>query len=127
MQAVVERIQAKAELADDRQQLLGLLCLAVVHTHICASLPLDKKLIKGLLDLHHKVPSPAPSPPSPCPVLPQPVLPLLALPCVTLPRPAHPALPCPALPCPVSPTHPACHAQSFMIAPPLTAGLVYLP
>ena len=63
MQAAVERIQVKAELADDRRQLLGLLCLAVVHSHICASLGLDKKLIKSLLDLHHKVPIPA----LPCP------------------------------------------------------------
>lgn len=67
MQAAVERIQAKAELADDRRQLLGLLCLAAAHSHICASLGLDKKLTKSLLDLHHKVVKPAcPAPPSAC-------------------------------------------------------------
>lgn len=55
MQAAEDRIQAKAELADDRRQLLGLLCLAAAHSHICASLGLDKKLTKSLLDLHHKV------------------------------------------------------------------------
>ncbi|KAL3162328.1 hypothetical protein ABBQ32_010012 [Trebouxia sp. C0010 RCD-2024] len=56
MQAAEDRIQAKAELADDRRQLLGLLCLAAAHSHICASLGLDKKLTKSLLDLHHKIP-----------------------------------------------------------------------
>ena len=112
MQAAVERIQLKAELADDRRRLLGLLCLAVVHSHICASLGLDKKLIKSLLDLHHKVPTPA----LPCP----------ALPCPALPRPAPlcPDLPCPDLPCPASPpdTLPAVlgYAPCCMITPLLT-------
>ena len=87
MQAAVERIQAKAELADDRRQLLGLLCLAAAHSHICASLGLDKKLTKGLLDLHRKVAC------LPCPALPLPCR------CLPLPAPHCPALPCPALPC----------------------------
>ena len=83
MQAAVERVQAKAELADDRQRVLGLLCLAAVHSHICTGLGLDKKLIRGLLDLHQKVVGQLCF----CP----------ALPC--------PALPCPALPCPEHPSH----------------------
>ena len=102
MQAAVERIQAKAELADDRRQLLGLLCLAVVHTHICASLGLDKKLIKSLLDLHHKVPCPAPprpAPPRPAP--PRPALPRPALSCPALWHPHTPCLPCHAILCTV--------------------------
>ena len=80
MQAAVERIQAKAELADDRKQLLGLLCLAAVDSHICASLGLDKKLTKSLLDLHHKVANPSALPWPAC---------QLQLPC---PAPACPML-----------------------------------
>lgn len=56
MQAALDRIQAKAEMSEDRQALLGLLCLGTVHSHICTPrLGLDKKLVKQLLDLHHKV------------------------------------------------------------------------
>ena len=56
MQAATDRIQSKSELSEDRQALLGLLCLGAVHTHICTPhVGLDKKLVKHLLDLYHKV------------------------------------------------------------------------
>lgn len=56
MQAVVERIQAKAERLEDKHCLLGLLCLGAVHSHVCSPhVGLDKKLVKLMLDLHHKV------------------------------------------------------------------------
>ena len=56
MQAVVERIQAKTERLEDRHSLLGLLCLGVVHSHVCSPhVGLDKKLVKLMLDLHYKV------------------------------------------------------------------------
>ena len=117
MQAAVERIQAKAELVDDRRQLLGLLCLAVVHTHICASLGLDKKLIKSLLDLHHKVP---------CPALPRPAPPRPAPPRPACPPPPHPAPSCPALRHPNTPCLP-CHAMYCADGTSCAAGLVYSP
>ncbi len=82
-QSAVERIQSKEEVAGDGESLVGLVCLAAVHAHVCSQLGLDKKLTKTVLDLHHKVC---------CPALACPALACPALPC--------PALPCPALPCP---------------------------
>ena len=58
LQSAVERIQAKEEVAGDRQRLVGLLCLTAVQTHVCSQLGLDKRLTKAVLDLHHKVPCP---------------------------------------------------------------------
>lgn len=56
MQAAVERVQAKAQRLEDRHSLLGLLCLGAVHSHVCSPhVGLDKKLVKLMLDLHHKV------------------------------------------------------------------------
>ncbi len=88
MQSAVERIQSKEEVAGDGESLVGLVCLAAVHAHVCSQLGVDKKLTKTVLDLHHKVCYPALL----CITLPCPALPCPALPC--------PALPCPALPCP---------------------------
>ncbi|DBA77761.1 TPA: hypothetical protein ACH3X2_008450 [Trebouxia sp. C0005] len=54
VQSAVERIQSKEEIAGDGESLVGLLCLAAVHAHVCCQLGMDKKLTKTVLDLHHK-------------------------------------------------------------------------
>ncbi|KAL0047176.1 hypothetical protein WJX82_008696 [Trebouxia sp. C0006] len=56
VQSAVERIQSKEEVAGDGESLVGLVCLAAVHAHVCSQLGLDKKLTKTVLDLHHKIP-----------------------------------------------------------------------
>lgn len=56
MQVATERIGANAEMLEDRPRLLSLLCIGTVLLHICTPhTGLDKKLVKLLLDLHHKV------------------------------------------------------------------------
>ncbi len=64
MQSAVERIQSKEEVVGDGESLVGLVCLAAVHAHVCSQLGVDKKLTKTVLDLHHKV-----RPALPCPAL----------------------------------------------------------
>ncbi|KAL0039142.1 hypothetical protein WJX77_009062 [Trebouxia sp. C0004] len=54
--SAVERIQSKIEVAGDGESLVGLVCLAAVHAHVCSQLGVDKKLTKSMLDLHHKIP-----------------------------------------------------------------------
>ena len=98
MRSAVERIQSKEEVAGDGESLVGLVCLAAVHAHVCSQLGVDKKLTKTVLDLHHKVCYQALL----CITLPCPALPCPALPC--------PALPCPALPCSQSGLY-SCHQE----------------